>query len=208
MDASTLEDVGLVYGLFLFIVVRRTIRLAQGTPYSEARLAFNAILYLFLFGLAIVYDVGLLPSWSFLVDGAVIVAGVAVATRHVARVVVFSRGPSGVQYRLGLALPVLYLVLYVVRVAVDLVLLNENPLAGPTGLPVLTGWQVVALLAVNALFSLSAGLLVGRSIGVYLAYRARGAAATAVPLPPTPPPPLSSYGPGGAVPPPPPPGAP
>ena len=166
VDASALGPVVLVYGILFLVVLRRSVLMARGTPYRETRLIVTALVYVALFALTALNDLLILPGWTLGVDVAVLAAGAVVATRYVERAVAFHRGADGVRnYRLGLALPVLFLALFALRLVVELVVLNIDPFAPPTSLH-LTALQTAELAGIGALFALSAGLLVGRSIGV------------------------------------------
>jgi hypothetical protein len=67
-----------------------------------------------------------------------------------------------------------YLALLLVRLILDVVVLGVNPFAGaPPGTAPLTGTALLLLAFVDALFGLSTGLLMGRTVGVYLEYRSK-----------------------------------
>jgi|SRR5579871_620731 len=171
VDSSELAPIVLFYGLLFFFVIRRSVRMAVGTPYQEGRLIGMAIVYLLIFGLTVAVDLLILPLWSFAADAAIIVVGALVATQHVGRTVSFHPAPQGGwNYRLGLLLPAIYLTLFAVRVFVEFVVLNQDPFNPPAVAPVLTTPELLELGTVTALFALSCGLLVGRSVGVIRAF--------------------------------------
>jgi hypothetical protein len=175
-----------IYGILFLVVIRRSVLLSRGVPVSTNRLIGQAALYLFLFVLTVALDILVLPTWTFGVDIGVLVVGAIVASVHVRRVTQFWIRPDGQwMYRLGILLPALYLSLYAVRVVVELVVLPD-PFGSTGPIAALTLGQQEALAAVDALFALSAGMLVGRSIGVYQAYQER------LRQPPSPTPPVPS----------------
>jgi hypothetical protein len=167
------EPILLITALLFLLVIRRSILLARGVPYSTNRLIVQGLLYVILFAFTIAFDVSVLPVWTFALDGAILAAGAVVAAVHVRRGTVFTQREDGVwMYRLGILLPAIYLALWAVRVAVEIVVLPDA--FGTTGpLPALDNLQQFALAGVDALFSFSAGLLLGRSFGVYRAYEDR-----------------------------------
>lgn len=181
-------------GVFLLIGGLRSIRMARGAPANPARLFAYAGLWLFLFLLVAVAGVAPLPVWYLGLEGVLLVGAAVFATSYVRGVAKISRTPSGGwTYRLGVALPAVYLTLLIVRLSVDLAVLGENPFAGtPGAAPASVGTFTILLVGlVDALFAFSTGLLVGRSVGVYLALedhqRREG---TAAPVPPPSAPPL------------------
>jgi hypothetical protein len=164
--------------LFLLLIVLfvgiRAVRMARGAPASTGRLAFYAGIYLVLFVLFVVLDFAPLPTWYLGVEFAIVVVAAIAATPYVRKVAQIYENPPGTYgYRLGIALPIVYLVLFATRLTVELVVLGENPFASPpVGPPTSVTESVLILLAlVDALFAFSTGLIVGRSAGVYLALR-------------------------------------
>jgi hypothetical protein len=157
--------------LLVVIVGRRTVLMVRGTTVSAARLAGYAVFYVVFFVLALAGSFSAVPLYWYAVDAAVVVLAALVAIPYVERVARIERRPDGQwYYRLGLALPLVYLALFAVRLAVDAFVLNVNPLGPPTAVS-LSPFATDVLIAVDALFGVSTGLLVGRSIGVYRAYR-------------------------------------
>lgn len=186
-DPASLAPEFLLLALIAALVGVRTVRMMRGAPVSGARLVGFGLLYVVLFASVLLVDVALLPWYSYALDAVAIVAAIAVAVPYVGRRVVLERRPDGQWvYRLGALLPVVYLVLFLVRILVDLLLVGASPFGGPTG----SGGSVVlsptaagALIAVDALFSFSAGLLLGRNVAVYVAYRRRLRGGPAAPPP-------------------------
>ena len=174
MSGSNDAPVLLFLLLIFYIVLRRAIAMARGTRVSVPRLALMAVVYVLLFALGVGEDLyyGLLPAWTLGPDLAVLVVGGALALVHVERTVHFFKGPGGTwMYRLGVALPAIYLALYVVRIVLELVVLGENPLAPTAPTSAFSLDQQLILGGVNLLFSLSLGFLLGRGAGVIRAFR-------------------------------------
>jgi hypothetical protein len=162
-----------IYSLVFILVIGRSIRLARGVPFSTNRLWVQAGIYLFLFVITIVLDLTVLPVWIFGLDAGVLGVGAWLSSSYVRRITEFTVRPDGLwMYRLGILLPMIYLGLYAVRIVVELVVLPD-PFGATGPLPTLAPLQQLALAAVDTLFALSAGLLVGRSVGVYQAYQER-----------------------------------
>jgi hypothetical protein len=153
------------------LIVRRSYRMTQGVPYSATRLIALPILILILWGASELESI-LLTPWAlpYLValDLAILV-GTALAFAGVAqRMTQVYRGPSGSwSYRIGFSLAALFLVAFVLRLAVAVALFPSSLEFGspPGGSPPVA--QQVVLAVIDGLFSMSAGLLVGRSIGVH-----------------------------------------
>jgi hypothetical protein len=190
-DVSSQLDLYAFVGILVLLALVRAVRMARGTSANPARLGFYAGIYVFLFLLVVGLDLAPLPLWFLAVDAALAVAGGVVATFYVRKAAQITRTPAGgYVYRLGLVLPLIYLSLFVVRIVLDLSVLGEDPFATPPTGPTTVNAQLVDLLAlVDVLFAFSTGLIVGRSLGVYLALREhqRTEGATA-PVPPAPPP--------------------
>ena len=181
-------------GLIVLIIVRRTYRQIQGARYSVGRLivfgGFTALIFVVL-AFGTLYAA--IATWGSPASGllALYVAFPAVAAviaaPHVQRVVRFEHRDDGNwYYRLSWHVPVLYLVLFVVRIGAEIaifglsgVLVSFPPPAPPSVA------ALAILVGVDLLFGLSLGLLVGRGVGVYRAHRALPS--TAPPSPPSPP---------------------
>jgi hypothetical protein len=168
----------LILAFFVLIVARRTIAMVQGTRYSAARMfgftGFYVALFLLLASGTIVVAA---QAWGLggelLVAPyiAVLVVAALIAAPYVRRIVRFEVRDGGERYyRLPWVVPVLYLLLFVVRIAMELVLFG--PAAFNFTLPTSVSTTALALLvAVDLLFAGSTGLLLGRSVGVYYAHR-------------------------------------
>ena len=164
---------------FVFLVIiaailgRRTLRIVRGTPVVPGQLFGLAALYAVLFVLlAGVESLPLLPLWSIGVDVAAAFVGGYVALEYVTRRAEVYRVDGVWMYRLGYLVPVSYIVLFAVRVVLEVAVVGINPFAGSSTLPVLSPFAQTVLEAVDALFGFSTGMAVGRNLGVYRKYRA------------------------------------
>ena len=176
--------------IVVFILVRRTLRMLSGTRYSADRLIAFAGIYVLLFAAlaaATLYAASISwgPNALVLIAPyvALPVAAAWVVAPYVQRIVRFERRDNDEwYYRLTWHIPALYLSLFVARFFAEIVVYGPSaafafpPPAPPSG-PAL--W---VLIGVDLLFAISLGLLVGRGLGVFRAYRAL----PATPLPPSP----------------------
>jgi len=193
---SSTETSALVFlALFVFLIVRRTLRQLQGAPYSPGRLWVFAGIYVLLFSaLAFATLFAAVTTWgtdayALLVPYAAVPCGAALlAAPYVRRVVRFEHREDGrFYYRLSWHIPVLYHVLFTARLVAEVAVFG---LAGvvvsfpPPAPPSVAGLEV--LIGVDLLFAVSLGLLIGRGIGVYEAYRALPKGALTPPSPPLP----------------------
>ncbi|MCI4326183.1 MAG: hypothetical protein L3K16_00885 [Thermoplasmata archaeon] len=184
------SDAGPIVLLILIAVIigRRVVLMVRGTQVRPGRMFAIAAFYVALFGLTIASSFNELPVWTYVVDIAVVVAASIGATVLVQKRVVVEWKDGMWMYRLGALIPAIYLTLFVVRLALDLFVLNVNPFdftTLPSPAP-LTGTPLVIVVLVDVLFAFSTGLLVGRTLGVYLEYRKfakAGPPPGAVPLP-------------------------
>ena len=175
LSSAELTTIG-VQILIVLLVVRRSYRMTQGVPASVVRLvlmpalvgvlwAFTALESIFLTPWAVPYLLGL--DVALLTLTTVLFAGVA------QRAAVFYRNEAGAWcYRIGFAIAGIFLAVYLVRLALTLALF---PAALEVGVPVSgypPGPQQAALATIDAMFSVSVGLLLARSIGIYRGWRA------------------------------------
>ncbi len=190
--ASDYEPVLLILALIVFVFVRRTYAMIRGMRLSVGRLVGYGIVYTGLFVLTIALSAGSTPWYYFVVDAALLAVAALLAASYVREHVVLERRPpdGAWYYRLHPWIPITYILLFVVRVGISLAVLGPDAFdLGPTTSTALTSGEVLLLQVVDALFAISTGFLVGRSAGVYLAYRRRLAGeAAAPPAPPAPPP--------------------
>lgn len=174
---------------FLLLIVAlaayRTIQMARGTPVRPIRLLAVAIVYPIIFLLVVVGDLALLPIWIVPAEVALLGGGAVVGTRYVRSSVVLTRLPDGKwSYRLGVLLPLVYIGALAIRLGVNTLLFGGLGTGSSPGIGTepLAGSAAAAVAVVSTLFALSAGLLVGRSLGVYLAVR-EGSGGTSAPPP-------------------------
>ena len=165
---SALPATVLLVALVVFVFVRRILASLRGTRLSEGRLFGYAALVGAIFVLTTFAGITILPWYSFVLDAAVAAGLAVVSYLHVQpRVVIERVGPDRWIYRLGPLIPILYLVLFVIRLGLDLVVLNIQPF-GTSALPAsLTPTTIAVFLIVDVLFAASTGLSIGRSVGVY-----------------------------------------
>ncbi len=193
--SSDVVDAVVFLALIVVLFVRRTYRMVRGAPYSTGRLFVFSGFYVFLFAvlasatLYAAYGTWGPRTWALLVPYVgVPVAAALVATPYVRRIVRFDRHDDGTwYYRLPWLVPVVFLTLFVARFALEIAIFGFAYVTSfllPSSLPT---DLLVILIALDLLFGFSLGLLVGRSLGVYGAYRAMAASSGAGPLPPGPP---------------------
>ncbi|HEV2317761.1 MAG TPA: hypothetical protein VGV89_09360 [Thermoplasmata archaeon] len=159
-----------IEALIVLVIARRSYSLTQGVPYSPVRLAASSVLILFIWTVSELEAFALTP-WAFPyligIDVAILVAAslasIPVAARHTE---VTRTAGGGGTVRIGFAFAAIFLVLFVARIAIEAALFPGALSFGPppSGYPPVDQQAVVAI--VDALFSLSAGLLVGRSLGI------------------------------------------
>jgi hypothetical protein len=169
-DATSIVIVAVI----VLILVRRVIGMVRGAPVRPARMFAITALFVALLAFTLLLSFSQLPIWTYGVDVVVLLVAAAIASQWVRRQVVMEWKNGEWTYRLGVLIPVVYLVLFVVRLTLDLVVLGVNPFAGtPPGTTPLSGQALLVVAVVDALFAFSTGLLVGRTVGVYLEYEAR-----------------------------------
>ena len=116
---------------------------------------------------------GVLSRAAGFFDVLLLLAGALPAYGYAARTTTLERTPAGHwTYRGRVAIPVLWLGLFLLRYGVELALLGRVYLLTPTpthAVPIPT--YAAALIIVDALFALSTGVVLGNSLGIYSAYR-------------------------------------
>jgi hypothetical protein len=145
----------------------------------RVRLWFVALLAVFyeLLFLVVLEEVLRLP-WgrvapaAALLDLIVFAVGLVPGYRYTLRTTTFERTTSGHWvYRGGLALPVAWLALFLFRYAVELALLGRVYLFTPAYThTVAVPTYAAALILVDALFSVSTGLVMGEAVGIWWGY--------------------------------------
>jgi hypothetical protein len=169
-DISTI----IIVAIFVLLIGRRIVLMVRGAPVRPAQMVAFAVLFAALFVLALASSFSQLPVWSYAVDVVVLVVAAIGTAEYVRRRVVLDLRNGIWYYRLHIGIPVLYLVLFAVRLALDSVVLGIDPFAPPPpNAAALTGTALGVIVAVDVLFAFSTGLLVGRTAGVLVAHRDR-----------------------------------
>jgi hypothetical protein len=153
------------------VVVRRSYQMSQGVPYSVLRLVAVPVLLLILWAATEAAST-LLTPWALpylITADTAILAVTSVAFTGVAQRVTHVRADvqGNWNYRIPFSITGLFLAAYIVRLVLTVVLYPQSLNFGalPSGYPPET--QQVVLAVVDAIFSISVGLLVGRSVGIY-----------------------------------------
>jgi len=176
-----------ILAILVLFMARRTVALYYGSPYSPTRVfgygAFQTFLFLF-FAASTIYVA--LGTWGYVgfalvVPYALVVVGAAMAIepRVRAHVKFETRSDGRVYYRLPIVIPLLTLILFIVRVSVEILLFGLAALFSfsfPTSLPVSA---LILLIAVDLLYGASIGFVYGRGLAVRAAFLARGPPAEA-----------------------------
>jgi hypothetical protein len=169
--------------IFGFIILRRAYMMTHGTPATAGRLLFLPCLYVFLFAalmVAVVYgaigsSVANQVGAAFGADIVLLLVGVFVAYGYTLRHVHLyrDRGAVNWSYRLNAVLPVIYVVLFFLRTGLETAFLGISPFGIPSAsqLASASPWSLYVLFAVDAMWGLSTGFLVGRNAAVYHAWQ-------------------------------------
>lgn len=188
---SSADEGAVVFILVIvFIMARRTYALSQGTVYSTGRVfgygAFSTFLFAVLAASTIYVAATVWGSVALALIVpyiGVIFAAAAVVEPHVRRRVTFERRDDGrLYYRLPVLIPVLSLVLFVVRVGVDIGLFGLATLTTFTVPASVSSLDLAILIGADLVYGTSIGLLYGRGLGVRSAYLVQ-ATKDAAPLP-------------------------
>ena len=181
--------------LIVLILARRTYLMLQGTRYSTGRLfgfaGFYILLFLVFAATTLYAAVAFWGSIAYLLIVAYVAVPVAAGfliMPYVRQIVHFEQRGDGLwYYRLPWHVPVLYLVLFIARIAAEFAVFGVAGLAFTFPLPTPASVGVlVILVVVDLLFGFSLGLLVGRGAGVYRAHQDLGTGGGAPPAPPLP----------------------
>ena len=173
-DLSTLETTAVVGAFITVLLVGRTYQMLIGTPYNPTRLFSFAGVYVALFVLLLAQEYSLLPWYSLPLDAVILVVGAVLSLPHIRRAVRIERRADGRWvYRLGPLVPAVYITLFLVRLVINAVVLNQSFASPPTAVALSPSAQAT-LAIVDVLFAFSTGLLVARSIAVYQAFNAGG----------------------------------
>jgi hypothetical protein len=164
--------VGAVLGFFAFW----SWRLGKGIRVRLWWLALFALFYELLF-LLVLEEVLRLPFGWLAIGAAVLdlvlfTVGIVPGFRYALRTTTFERTAAGKWvYRGKIAIPVAWLALFLFRYAVELALLGHVYLLTPIYTHAVTiPTFVAALIAVDALFAASTGLVMGESVAIWWAY--------------------------------------
>jgi hypothetical protein len=187
--SSSLEPVIAFEALLAIWVGFRSYQSYRGRTYSPGRVFVFPILILLVYA-ATEFETIASVSWSYptwtLVDLAVLVAAALVTLPLADRLVRVSQRPDGGWfYQYGMELIAIYLALWIIRLGVaayyDPASLDFAP---PVGAP-LSATASEAVVLVQGLFSISSGLVIGRSVCTYRLHR-KASAQAAGPLPSAP----------------------
>lgn len=180
LSASSVTAEIVLLLLIVFVLVRRTYGMVQGTRYSAPRLFVFAGFYVVLFvALAVATLYAAISTWgsnAYLLIPAYTALPIAAAwavAPYVQKIVRFERRDDQEwYYRLAWHIPALYLSLFIARFVAEIVVFGPSAaFAFPPPAPP-SGAALWILIGVDLLFAVSLGLLVGRGIGVYQAHQA------------------------------------
>lgn len=162
--------------LIAFLVIRRSYAMTQGVPYSVARLVGFPALILVLWGFSELESI-LLTPWALpyliALDSVILVITTFAITSVAEGMTRVAPGLSGTfSYRIGFSLAALFVGAFVLRIGIAIALFPSALEFGspPGGYPPIQ--QQVVLGTIDALFSVSVGLLMGRSLGISRKVRA------------------------------------
>jgi hypothetical protein len=169
--SPALEEAIAVELIIILLVARRAYLMYRGVAYSPQRLYLMMALYGFLVAITLAETFSLFPWYATVADLAIVAVTAWLFTGHAASTVIFEGPPGARKYRLPITLVLVYLVLFGIRLALEagyfptLIETGVAPAAGT-----ISTFAYVALAVVDALFAFSAGLLIGRSLGVIRAH--------------------------------------
>jgi hypothetical protein len=178
---SSIDEESLILALLIgLLLVRRAYAQYRGTPLSTGRLLGYAVMYPVLFALIIGSEsFPIVPYWSIVADVAAAAVGAALALDYVGRRVTIYQEGGRWRFRLGLLVPVVYVVMFVGRLLLELAI-GINPYA-PTSTALPAGTLAI-LEVVDVLYGFSTGLAIGRNLGVYRAWQRAASGESAPPL--------------------------
>ncbi|HLM92093.1 MAG TPA: hypothetical protein VK424_08660 [Thermoplasmata archaeon] len=174
----------LIQVVIALLVIRRSYAMTQGVPYSAPRLVVLPALILVLWGVSELESV-LLTPWALpyliALDFAILVVTTFAFTGIAERMTRVDSGPAGSwSYQIGFSLAALFVGAFVIRLSVAVALFPSSLEFGspPGGFPPIQQQAVLGI--IDALFSVSVGLLVGRSLGISRKVRAARASVKGV----------------------------
>ncbi len=176
--SSAEESAILFLVIIVLIMVRRTYALSQGTPYSTARVfgygAFSMVLFALFAASTIYVAVGTWGPVGYALVApylGVVVGSALLAEPRIRPLVKFEeRAGQQLYYHLPIIVPVLNLVLFIVRLGIELWLFGFSAITSfqfPTSLPL---GALEILIAFDLLYGVSIGLLIGRGLAVHRAF--------------------------------------
>jgi len=174
--SSALEPTLALEAIIAVVIIARSVRSYQGRSLSVPVLVTFPVLIGFLWVSAeatTAYSIAWSYPWWTVLDGVLVVAGAVITVPLAARVVQVYPGPDGGwMYRYHLGLIVFYLGSWVVRLALA-AYFDPSSLEFTTSTgPPLSAGAAEVMQVVEVLFSISTGLVIGRSVGTYRLYRA------------------------------------
>lgn len=165
-------ELGAVFAQFVIVlfIVRRSYAMSQGVPFSVRRLAVAPGLILILWTLSELESI-LLTPWAVpylvTVDVTIVIVATLAFSRITEGMTEVKQGASGEwSFRIGISIAMLYLGVFLVRLTLTVILFPSSLEFGstPGGFPPLP--QQIALGVIDAIYSVSTGLLLGRSMGI------------------------------------------
>lgn len=181
---SNLTSAIILLLVFGFIFGRRLLASVRGQRIRVGWLVAYPVLVVGLFALTVSAGALALPLYTFAIYGGVLISCYFVGESYIRQSVeVVETAPGVWIFRAGILLPAVYIVLFMARALLDLLVLNYNPFGGSLAPLALSTGTLAILLVVDLLYAASTGLIVGRTVAVYRMYRVKRAAAGEAPLP-------------------------
>lgn len=175
----------LVLAIIVLLLVRRAVLMVRGAPVRPAALFGFAAFYAVLFALSVVVDSAGAPIYFLLADLIIVAVAAVLGARHILVVLRLERRSDGRwYYQLPPWIPIVYIGLFLLRLVLSYEILGPSSFTFVRSASVsLSPLDLAALQTVDALFAASTGILIARSVGVYLAYRKATAALGSPPTP-------------------------
>jgi hypothetical protein len=161
------QTIVIFLALYIILVLRRVYRGYKGARFSEGGTLFSLVVYValgsFLSILSFFEGVSVILAVPY---AAVLLVSAAWSHKYADRRISFWRGADGtVYFRGGVLLYLVYVVGFVARVSIDIVVLGPNFLTtSPT--VELTSTALYATIATDLLLMFGLGLLIGRNVRV------------------------------------------
>ncbi len=173
--SSALSDTIVLEAFIAVVILLRSVRTYHGRALSVPRLVLFPILAIVLWVAAEVSTVYSTPSsypiWTA-VDAALVVAGALLTIPLAARFISVYQAPDGQwMYRYGIELIALYLASWGVRLGLAAYFDPSSLEFTYTNGPALSALASLVMQVVQVLFSVSTGLLIGRTVGTVRLYR-------------------------------------